>query len=81
LPSDRRLMSAAIFQLLHRNARKLHLHRARPTLHMLIQRRLRAKEERSLIDRDRRSHQKLLCGAVPQTHSAPMILVRTQRAT
>ena len=55
LPPERgggRLMSAAIFQLLHRNAPKVRLRQPRPTLQMLIQRRLRANEDRSLIHRD-----------------------------
>ncbi len=46
------------------------LHQARPTLHMLIQRRLRANEERSLEARDGGSHQKLLSGSVPQRDDA-----------
>ncbi len=41
------LVPAPTFQLPHRSARKVRLHRARPTLQMLIQRRLRANEERS----------------------------------
>ncbi len=45
--AGRILMPAPTFQLPHRSARKVRLHRARPTLQMLIQRRLRANEERS----------------------------------
>jgi hypothetical protein len=45
--AGRILMPAPTFQLPHRSARKVRLQRVRPTLQMLIQRRLRANEERS----------------------------------
>jgi hypothetical protein len=40
-------MVAPRFQPIYRGVRKVRLHPARPTLHMLIQRRLRADEEQS----------------------------------
>ena len=64
----RMLMAAPYFQPFHRP--KVRLHRARETLHMLIQRRLRTNEERSLNGRDGGSHEKLLCASVPQRDDA-----------
>jgi hypothetical protein len=69
---DRMLMPAPMFWPLQPSVRKVRLHQARPTLHMLIQRRLRANEERSLNGRDGGSHQKLLCASVPQCRNATM---------
>jgi len=63
-------MSAPCFQPFHRRVPKVRLHRVRPTLHMLIQRRLRASEERSLNGRDGVLHQKLLSASVPQRNDA-----------
>ena len=48
-PERNPLTTAPCFPPFYRGERKL---RARPTLHMLIQRRLRANEERSLNARD-----------------------------
>lgn len=63
-------MSAPCFQPFHRRVPKLRLHRVRPTLHMLIQRRLGASEERSLNGRDGGLHQKLPTAVVPQRNDA-----------
>jgi hypothetical protein len=43
----RMLMAAPYFPPFHRGARNVRLRQTRPTLHMLIQRRLRANEDRS----------------------------------
>jgi len=46
--SDSRMpIAAPYFQPIYRGLRNVRLHPARPTLHMLIQRRLRADEEQS----------------------------------
>jgi hypothetical protein len=66
----RMLTAAPCFEPFHRRVRKVRLHRTRPTLHMLIQRRLRANEERSVDGRQGGSHQKWLCAAVPQRDRA-----------
>lgn len=63
-------MAAPDFPPFHRGVRKVRLDRARPTLQMLIQRQLRAKEERSLKGRDRGSYQELFCGSVLQRDDA-----------
>ena len=63
-------MSAPCFQPFNRRVPKVRLHRVRPTLHMLLQRRLRASEERSLNGRDGVLHQKLLTAAVLQRNDA-----------
>jgi hypothetical protein len=70
--AGRILAAAPCFQP-HRRVRKVRLHRARPTLQMLIQRRLRANEQRSLNGRDGGSHQKLLCASVPLRDDADTI--------
>jgi hypothetical protein len=44
-PERNLLTTASWFQPFYRGVRKVRLDRARPTLHMLIQRRLRANEE------------------------------------
>ena len=62
----RMLKAATRFDRFHRGATKVRLDRARPTLLVLIQRRLRANEERSLNSRDSGLHQKLLRASVPQ---------------
>jgi hypothetical protein len=67
---DRMLMPAPMFWPLQRSVRTVPLHQARPTLHMLIQRRLRANEERWLNGRDGGSHQKMLCASVLQRDDA-----------
>lgn len=66
----RMLMPAPTFWPLQRSVRKVRLHQTRPTLHMLIQRRLRTNEEPSVEGRDRGSHQKLLCVSVPHRDDA-----------
>jgi hypothetical protein len=66
----RMLMAAPFFPRFHRGVRKVRLHQTRPTLHMLIQRRLRANEERSPKGRDGGSPQKLFCGSVLQRDDA-----------
>jgi hypothetical protein len=66
----RMLTAAPCLQPFHRGVLKVRLHQARPKLHMLIQRRLRGNEERSLNGRDSGSHQKLLCTSVPQRDDA-----------
>jgi hypothetical protein len=68
--AGRMLTAAPCFQPFHRGVLKVRLHQARPKSHMLIQRRLRANEERSLNGRDSGSHQKLLCTSVPQRDDA-----------
>jgi hypothetical protein len=64
----RMLLAAPYFQAFHRP--KVRLHRARPTLQLLIQRRLWANEERSLNGRDSGSPQKFLSTSVPQRDDA-----------
>jgi hypothetical protein len=51
-PERNMLTTALCFQSFYRGERMVRLDPARPTLHMLIQRRLRANEERSLNARD-----------------------------
>jgi len=66
----RMLAATPYFPPIRRDVRKVRLNQTRPTLQMLIQRRLRASEERSLKGRDGGSYQKSLCGPVSQRNDA-----------
>jgi hypothetical protein len=63
-------MPTLYFQPFHRRVTKVRLHRVRPTLQMMIERRLRGSEERSLNGGDGVLHQKLLTAEVPQRNDA-----------